>query len=222
VTEADRDDPPATRRYRTNRLEAFSDGVLAIAITLLVLELSVPEVADGGSLLEALLAQWPEYLAYLVSFATIGAIWVAHSAVTEYLDEADPTILRLNLLLLFFVSLLPFTTRLLAEYFQIEAAERVAVTIYGLNLLLGSVVLSAMWQWARHAGLVSGVSRDEEVRYLTRRLAPGVGGYVAILLVGIFQPTIAVLGYLLVALFFMIPLGAIRESRSARSTLPPS
>ena len=221
MTEADRGDATARRRYRTNRLEAFSDGVLAIAITLLVLELSVPEVSGEG-LIEALAAQWHEYLAYLVSFATIGAIWVAHSAVTEYLDEADPTILRLNLLLLFFVSLLPFTTRLLAEYFDVDDADRVVVTIYGLNLLLASVVLSAMWQWARHAGLVSGVDRDEEVRYLTRRLAPGVGGYLAILTVGIFQPTIAVLGYLLVALFFMLPLGAIRETRSARSTLPPT
>jgi hypothetical protein len=79
-----------------------------------------------------------------------------------------------------------------------------------------------MWQWARHAGLVSSVSRDEEVRYLTRRLAPGVGGYVAILAIGIFQPTLAVLGYLAIALFFMLPLGAIRATRAAqRSTLPP-
>ena len=209
-----------TRRYRTNRLEAFSDGVLAIAITLLVLELTVPEVSEAG-LVDALLAQWPEYLAYLVSFATIGALWVAHSAVTEYLEEVDPTTLRLNLLLLFFVSLLPFTTRLLAENFEVEDAERVAVTIYGLNLLPASLVLSAMWQWARHAGLVSSVSRDEEVRYLTRRLAPGVGGYLAILAVGVFQPTLAVLGYLAIAVFFMIPLGAVREARAARSTLPP-
>jgi uncharacterized membrane protein len=220
VTEADRGDATARRRYRTNRLEAFSDGVLAIAITLLVLELSVPEIGEGN-LIDALLAQWPEYLAYLVSFATIGAIWVAHSAVTEYLQEVDPTMLRLNLLLLFFVSLLPFTTRLLAEYFHIEDAERVAVTIYGLNLLLASVVLSGMWQWARHAGLVSDVDRDEEVRYLTRRLAPGVGGYVAILVLGVFQPTLAVLGYLAIAIFFLVPLGAFREARAARSTLPP-
>jgi uncharacterized membrane protein len=210
------------RRYGTNRLEAFSDGVLAIAITLLVLELSVPEVGEAG-LLAALAAQWPSYLAYLVSFATIGAIWVAHSAVTEYLEEADPTILRINLLLLFFVSLLPFTTRLLAENFEVEDVERVAVTIYGLNLLLASLVLSGMWQWARHAGLVRAVSRDEEVQYISRRLAPGLGGYVAILALGIFQPTLAVIGYLLVALFFMIPLGALRASRAAgRSTLPPS
>ena len=220
MTDRDRDDGPVSRRYRTNRLEAFSDGVLAIAITLLVLELSVPEVTDD--LLGALIAQWPEYLAYLVSFATIGALWVAHSAVTEHLEAADPTILRINLLLLFFVSLLPFTTRLLAENFEIPDAERVAVTVYGLNLLLASLTLSAMWQWARHARLVPDVARDEEVRFLTRRLAPGVGGYLAILALGIFQPALAVLGYLLIALFFLIPLGAFRKARAARSTLPPT
>ena len=66
------------------------------------------------------------------------------------------------------------------------------------------------------------VSRDEEVRFLTQRLAPGVGGYVAILALGIFQPTLAVLGYLLVALFFLLPLGALRITRAARSTLPPT
>ena len=220
MTDSDQDGAPVPRRYRTNRLEAFSDGVLAIAVTLLVLELSVPEVSDD--LWGALFAQWPEYLAYLVSFATIGAIWVAHNAVTEHLEAADPTILRINLLLLFFVSLLPFTTRLLAENFEVEDAERVAVTVYGLNLLLASLTLSAMWQWARHAELVPARSRDPEVRYLSRRLAPGVGGYVAILAVGVFQPTLAVIGYLLVALFFLIPLGAFRITRAARSTLPPT
>jgi uncharacterized membrane protein len=220
VTDSDEDGAPASRRYRTNRLEAFSDGVLAIAITLLVLELTVPDVTDD--LLGALLAQWPEYLAYLVSFATIGAIWVAHSAVTEHLEAADPTILRINLLLLFFVSLLPFTTRLLAENYEADDAERVAVTVYGLNLLLASLTTSAMWQWARHARLVRSLSRDEDVRFLTRRLAPGVGGYAAILALGFFEPTLAVLGYLLIALFFMIPLGAFRITRAARSNLPPT
>jgi uncharacterized membrane protein len=147
---------------------------------------------------------------------------VAHSAVTEHLEAADPTILRINLLLLFFVSLLPFTTRLLAANFEVEDAERAALTIYGLNLLLASLTTSAMWQWANHVRLVRPQSRAEDVRFLTRRLAPGVGGYVAILALGIFQPALAVLGYLLIALFFMIPLDAFRETRAARSTLPPT
>jgi len=136
-----------TRRYRTTRLEAFSDGVFAIAITLLVLEISVP-LGSQEHLLGAILDEWPSYLAYLVSFATIGAVWLAHSAITEHLEGADPTFLRLNLLLLFCVSFIPFPTRLLAENFGSEEAVRVAVTVYGINLLLASLATSALWAWA--------------------------------------------------------------------------
>jgi uncharacterized membrane protein len=110
------DEEPARRprQFRTNRLEAFSDGVFAIAITLLVLEISVPAGAETH-LLRAVLDQWPSYLAYVVSFSTIGAVWVAHSAITEYLVGADLGLVRLNLLPLLVVSFLPFPTKLLAE-----------------------------------------------------------------------------------------------------------
>ncbi|BCJ75893.1 hypothetical protein CS0771_54370 [Catellatospora sp. IY07-71] len=88
--------------------------MFAIAITLLVLEIAVPE-APQQDLLRALLDEWPSYLAYLVSFATIGAIWLAHTAITEYLHHADPWLMRLNLLLLMVVAFLPFPTKLLAD-----------------------------------------------------------------------------------------------------------
>jgi hypothetical protein len=128
---------------RTARLEAFSDGVFAIAITLLVLEISVPAGSEED-LLSAVLDEWPSYLAYFVSFASVGAIWLAHTAVTEYLDHADRWLMRLNLLLLLFVSFLPFPTKLLAESVNHEDAGRVATTIYGLTLLITAVVLSAV------------------------------------------------------------------------------
>jgi uncharacterized membrane protein len=102
------------RTVRISRLEAFSDGVFAIAITLLVLEISVPEGSEDA-LWQAFLDQWPSYLGYVVSFATVGAVWLAHNAVTDYLDRADQWLLRFNLLLLMVVSFLPFPTRLLAE-----------------------------------------------------------------------------------------------------------
>ena len=86
-------------------MEAFSDGVFAIAITLLVLEIGVPAGSEND-LVPALVAEWPSYLAYLVSFATIGAVWFAHTVVTEYLDHADSILVRLNLLLLAVVSFL--------------------------------------------------------------------------------------------------------------------
>ena len=79
------------------RLEAFSDGLFAIAITLLVLEISVPEDA-GRDVLGAFLDEWPSYLAYVVSFATIGGVWLGHNVVTEHVQRADPVFVRLNLL----------------------------------------------------------------------------------------------------------------------------
>ena len=142
------------RRLSPRRLEAFSDGVFAIAITLLVLEISVPEDA-GDDLLHAFLAQWPSYLAYAVSFATIGAVWLSHSAITEYVREVDTVFVRLNLLLLMLVSFVPFPTRLLAGYIGDDGPERVAATVYGLTLLaVGLMLLPAVAArfWARDLG----------------------------------------------------------------------
>jgi uncharacterized membrane protein len=125
------------RRLGTGRLEAFSDGVYAIAITLLILEIGVPAGSEED-LLGALVDEWRSYLAYLISFATIGASWLAHSAMTEHLDAVDRTLLRLNLLLLLVVAFIPFPTRLLAEYSGAGDAARVATTVYGITLLLSA------------------------------------------------------------------------------------
>jgi uncharacterized membrane protein len=121
---------PRPRRISTGRLEAFSDGVFAIAITILVLEITVPE-GSQDDVLSAVLDQWPSYLAYVVSFSTIGAVWLGHNVVTDNMQHADALVVRLNLLLLLLVSFLPFLTRLLAENLGETDAERVAATIYG-------------------------------------------------------------------------------------------
>src|SRR5208282_1912675 len=135
------------RGFRTGRLEAFSDGVFAIAITLLVLDIAVSGDA-GRDLLRSVADLWPSYLAYVVSFATIGAAWLGHNAITEYLEHADATFVRLNLLLLFVISFLPFPTRLFADYINQDNAERVAVTFYGVSLLLASTLLMVLWRYA--------------------------------------------------------------------------
>jgi uncharacterized membrane protein len=127
--------PAQAPAFRTNRMEAFSDGVFAIAITLLVLEIAVPPGSESN-LLGPLLHEWPSYLAYLVSFSTVGAIWLGHSVITEFLDRATPVFIRLNLVLLMVVSFLPFPTKFLADYIGADRPERVAATIYGLNLRL--------------------------------------------------------------------------------------
>jgi uncharacterized membrane protein len=129
-------------RWGTGRLEAFSDGVFAIAITLLVLEISVPE-SDFDDLWKGIADQWPSYLGYATSFLTVGGLWLIHHGIFRRLASADVMVMRLNILLLMLVSFLPFPTKLVAEAIDLTSAERAAVIFYGLVLLAISVVLSA-------------------------------------------------------------------------------
>jgi uncharacterized membrane protein len=125
-----------------NRLEAFSDGVFAIAITLLVLELHVPP-PGSGELGHELLHEWPSYAAYAITFITIGIIWINHHAAFNRLRMVDHSILMLNLLLLLTVSVLPFTTALMAAYLREGEGERLAAGIYGASLLVMGAVFVA-------------------------------------------------------------------------------
>ena len=195
---------PRRRGFRTGRLEAFSDGVFAFAITLLVLDIAVSGDA-AKDLLRSLIHLWPSYLAYVVSFSTIGALWLGHNAITEYLDRANFTFVRLNLLLLLAVAFLPFPTRLFADYIRHNSAERVAATFYGISLLLTSTLLLLLWRYAVHAELVRPDAADEEVQLLTERLTPGLTGYLVLIVAGLFLPVIAVIGYLAIAIYYIVP-----------------
>ena len=124
-------------------MEAFSDGVFAIAITLLVLEIHVPE-PGAGDLGHELAAQWPSYAAYVVSFLTIGIIWINHHAMVRRLQLVDHSILIWNLVLLMTVSVLPFTTALVAAYLRESSGEALAAAIYSGSLLVMSVAFTGM------------------------------------------------------------------------------
>lgn len=163
-------------------------------------------------LLGALGDQWPSYLAYLVSFATIGALWLKHNAMTDHLSATSGTLLRLNLLLLLAVCFLPFPTRLLAEYVGESDAARVAAVVYGLNLLLASALMSLLWRYAVRGQLVRTDLADADARRVTRALTPGMAGYVVLILLGLVAPTIAVLGYLVVAVYIVVPFAVLRRS----------
>src|ERR1700749_84278 len=126
----------------TNRRESFSDGVIAVATTLLVLDIKGPPQHIGESLLHALLRDWPHYAAYVVSFLTIGIIWINHHAMISRLARADHSILILNLLLLMSIVLLPFTTELMAAYLRASGGESLAAGIYSGSLLLMSLLFS--------------------------------------------------------------------------------
>jgi len=206
------DHPRASRRYRTGRMEAFSDGVFAFAITLLVLDLTVPE-GSGRDLLAAVLALWPHYLTYVVSFATIGAVWLTHNAITEHLDHADSTFMRLNLLPLLFVAFIPFPTRFLAQYIDSEQPERIAILLYGISavLLFGALVL-LRW-YAGKAGLLRAAPGDGELS-VYQRMNPGLVAYALLIVLGLFFPVAAVFGFLVIAVFIILPLRLRRHPRA--------
>jgi uncharacterized membrane protein len=186
------------------RLEAFSDGVFAIAITLLVLELGVEEGA-GAHLLTSLLDEWPAYLAYVTSFLTIGVIWLQHSAITGTLRGADATLYRLNLLVLLLASFLPFPTRLASEFTGDRAPERVAVTFYGFTLLALVLSLTVFVRYAaenRHLvhDHIEAETLEDALVHQPSFLFYGIG-----LVIGLFLPTFAVVFYLATAVYLGVP-----------------
>jgi uncharacterized membrane protein len=199
---ADRGIQRPRRVLGKGRMEAFSDGVFAIAITLLVLDVAVH---PPGTPLEQVLHAWPAYVAYVVSFLTIGAAWLAHTALTDRLAQSDSIFLRLNLLVLLVVAFLPFPTRLVADALQHTDAERVAVTFYGLTLLAIRVLGSGLAEYARREHLYSPPAEGEEPRGEQRKLLPVVIEYVIAIIIGLLLPGVAVALYFAIAIYLVVP-----------------
>jgi uncharacterized membrane protein len=194
------------RLVGTTRLEAFSDGVFAIAITLLVLDLAI---GSSGSPWERVADGWPFYLAYAVSFLTIGAAWMAHTLITDPLERADLTLLRINLLLLLVVGVLPFPTRLVAESIEDLDGERLFVALYGLTLLAMRLLLTALHGYARREHLY-GEGRD--LASTTGRTLPAViAGYGVAIVVGLLFPVVAVALYCAIAVALVLPVQEVRR-----------
>jgi uncharacterized membrane protein len=158
----------------TSRLEAFSDGVLAVAITLLVLNITVPDPgAHAAHLGSALLRQWPSYAAYAVSFVTIGIIWINHHAMIGRLRQADHAILVLNLILLLTIAMLPFATALMAAYLKQSSGQHLAAAVYSGSFLVMSIVFSVLNRHillAKAHYLDPGLSEDRRRAILSRAL----------------------------------------------------
>jgi uncharacterized membrane protein len=199
--------PEAREFVGTTRLEAFSDGVFAIAITLLVLDLAIPE---SGPALDRVLDAWPFYLAYVVSFLTIGGAWIAHTAITDRLARADLGLLRLNLLLLLVVAILPFPTRLVAEGLDDVSGERVFVAMYGIALLAIRVLLYAFDTYAAREHLFAPGTVDEPDT-VRRSILPVVAVYALSILIGLVFPAVAVALYCAIAVVLVVPFGALRR-----------
>jgi uncharacterized membrane protein len=190
-------------RWDTGRTEAFSDGVFAIAITLLVLDIGVPESAFED-LWQGIADEWPSYPAYVTSFLTIGALWLVHHGIFARLRYVDARVMRINLLLLLAASFLAFPTRLMAEAIRITSAERAAVIFYGTALLLIQLLVAAMWRAvAAHRELLRPEVGEHEVDRILRGTAPSLGSYVGLMLLAIVAPHVAAFGYLVIAIMLI-------------------
>jgi uncharacterized membrane protein len=188
----------------SDRLELFSDGVIAIAITLLVLDIDVPHVGDGD-LIDALLDQWPSYAAFVISFVVIGIIWVSHHSMFQRIARVDRGLLFVNLALLLGIVFLPFPTGLLAEYVA-EGGQNahVSAAIYSATMTLIGCAFAAMWAHLlrRPHLLVDGLPRDGVRRALHRSF---VGPVVYALTIGLafVNAKACFVVYLLIAAYFI-------------------
>ncbi len=203
----------------TSRLESFSDGVIAVAATLLVLGLVVPAASPHG-LAHALGRQWPSYAAYVVSFITIGIIWVNHHAMISRLREADHPILILNLLLLVTIGLLPFATHLLAAYLNRPQGQHLAAAAYAGAFLLMSVAF-ALLNWhilMRKARLLQTDLPHAERRRILSRSITGLGPYVVATGLAFVSQYVTLAICAALALFYALPVasGETREREPRR------
>ena len=188
----------------TSRLEAFSDGVLAIAITLLVIEIHVPEVGRGETLAHALWQQWPSYVAYLVSFLTIGVIWLNHHRVFTQVIGVDGPLLVLNLNVLLWTGLIPFPTAVVAQHLR-DGGEpaRTAAALYCGVLLVMGLAFGALFAWVTHTDRLLGrLPPPGVVRAARRRFMLGLVVYGAALALSWVSAPLAVALCGLMALYY--------------------
>ena len=203
---------PHNGRVRTSRLEAFSDGVFAIAATLLVLELRVPP--DSPDLTRTLLDVWPAYAAYLVSFLTIGIIWVNHHTLLEHCRRVDRRFLYLNLLLLVAVGIVPFPTSLVDRYILSEQGATAALVVYGLGALLIALAFSGVFFYATHdERLVGDRAAARRIRAEGKLFPIGLAAYTLGIVLAFVAPIASLVVYGLTALFYALPLLPLAERR---------
>ena len=195
-------------------MEGFSDGVFGFAITLLAVNLAI---RPPGGPLQQLLRGWPSYVAYLISFLTIGGAWLGHMVLTDRLTRVHTIFLRINLLVLFGVAVLPFPTRLMADALGEPASERVFVTVYGITLLTIRILAFSLDGYARREHLYSTPDDDQE-RTDQRKSLLIIIGYAIAILIGLAPPRVAIALYFALAVYLVVPFRHIaRPSRSHSS-----
>jgi uncharacterized membrane protein len=194
-----------------SRTEAFSDGVFAIAITLLIIEVRVPD-SEAGELARDLANLWPAYAAYVVSFVIIGIIWVNHHEIFEGLAAVDRPLLFLNLLLLLTVAFLPFPTALLGDYIREGDNAHIAAAVYGFNMTMIGLAFTAVWTYlVRVPSLLDpDVGTDGALR-ARRAAAVGPVIYALTIPLAFISPVACLIVYAALALYFAISFTVARR-----------
>jgi uncharacterized membrane protein len=189
----------------TNRIEALGDGLFSIAMTVLILEITVPTLHGenvGAELPGALLALWPKFLCYLISFVTLGVYWVAHHLHFYTIKRADRMLLWINILFLMMVGLVPFSTALIGEYVD----QQLPVVIYGANMIIISLVLQLHWWYATHNHrLVDPDVSPELVKSVTHVILIGPVVYLIAMGLSYVSTKMSIAIYLLVNLIYILP-----------------
>jgi uncharacterized membrane protein len=200
----------------TGRMLAFSDGVFAIAITLLVLEIRAPDVEHG--LLDALVDLWPSYLSYVLSFVIIGIIWAQHHSLFQHITRADHTFLLINVGFLMWVAFLPFPTGLLAEYLDNSGERQTATAVYSATFVAGALLFNLLWRYAIHNDRLIDATADRRVmQATTRSYTFGPVLYLIDFGLAFVSVTASLILFLLIALLFAISPYADIHQRVARS-----
>ncbi|MBI3660501.1 DUF1211 domain-containing protein [Candidatus Acetothermia bacterium] len=209
--------PIATQETRdekeTSRIEAFSDGVFAIAITLLVLDIKVPhDLTEEAGLAQALLHLWPAYLAFVISFAFIGIMWINHHKLFRLIRRSDHGLLLLNTLLLMGITFVPFPTSLLAENLQ-HPDQRLAAMVYSGIYEMIAIFFNVLWWYASYKNrLLSKNADPRAVRAITWSYACGPLFYLVAFGLAFISAIASLVFNVALAVFFALPLGLQRIS----------
>jgi len=204
-------------RKETGRVEAFSDGVFAIAMTLLVLNIKVPNTDQPGQLGSLLWQQWPSYLAFVISFAFIGIMWVNHHRLFVHIRRIDHMLLVLNGALLLGVTAVPFPTAVLAQYLG-KADEKAATMLYAGTYVVVAVFFNVLWRYAASGHRLLGEEVDEaEVNRITRQYAYGPLLYLACFVLAYINVAASLALNVGLAIFFALPPNKVTRAKAHRA-----
>jgi uncharacterized membrane protein len=196
-----------------SRVVAFSDAVIAIAVTLLVLEIRPPQ--DSRHMVQGLVALWPSYLAYVVTFMLIGQVWANHHVMFDQIRTVDRTVLFLNTVLLMDIAFLPFAAAVLSQAFRDGQGERAAVLLHGITFQVAALLFNAIWGHARrHRRLLVDTIGAAGIRAISRRFRLALAWIATGTLLGVLLPPLGVVAIAAFIPVYWLPIrGEVNRAR---------